>query len=75
MNGLEAVGRILLILGGITAGLGLLILLAARLPFLGNLPGTIRLEGEQVTLIVPLGLMIIVSVVLTVVLNVIFRGR
>jgi hypothetical protein len=52
---------------------GLLLFLGGRIPWLGNLPGNIVVKGNNFTLFVPLGTMIVVSVVLTVVLNLVAR--
>ncbi|HEX2470123.1 MAG TPA: DUF2905 domain-containing protein [Candidatus Limnocylindrales bacterium] len=69
MDGLEGVGRLLL-LGGIILGvLGVILILAPNLPFIGRLPGDIRIETDNVRIYLPLGTMLIVSVVLTVLLN------
>ena len=66
------IGRLLLVVGLVVAGIGLLAVLGFRLPF-GNLPGDIRVEGERGGLFVPLGTMILVSIVLTIVLNLVLR--
>ena len=66
------IGRILLIVGLLVAGVGLLAVLGVRLPF-GNLPGDIRIEGERGGIFIPLATMIVVSIVLTIVLNVFLR--
>jgi len=71
---MESIGRTLM-LGGIVlflAGGG--IYLAARfgLP-LGRLPGDIRIEGENGAFYFPLASSILVSIVLTILLNVIAR--
>ena len=69
MDGLEGVGRLLL-LGGIILGvLGVILILAPNLPFIGRLPGDIRIETDNVRIYLPLGTMLVVSLVLTVVLN------
>jgi hypothetical protein len=69
VDGLEGVGRLLL-LGGIILGvLGVILILAPNLPFIGRLPGDIRIETDNVRIYLPLGTMLIVSVVLTVLLN------
>jgi hypothetical protein len=65
-------GRVLLVVGLIVAGIGLLAVLGFRLPF-GNLPGDIRIEGDRGGIYIPLGTMIVVSIVLTIVLNLLFR--
>ena len=69
MDGFEGVGRLLL-LGGIILGvLGVILILAPNLPFIGRLPGDIRIKTDNVRIYLPLGTMLIVSVVLTVLLN------
>jgi uncharacterized membrane protein YidH (DUF202 family) len=66
------IGRILFVVGLLIAGVGLLLVLGVRLPF-GNLPGDIRIEGERGSIFIPLATMLIVSIVLTVVLNLFLR--
>lgn len=70
--GLESLGRILLIFGGIILAAGLLLLLASRLG-LGRLPGDIVIRGENYVFYFPLATMIIVSVVLTLIFNLLRR--
>ena len=65
-------GRILLIVGLLVAGVGLLLMLGVRLPF-GQLPGDIRIEGERGSIFIPLATMIVVSIILTVLLNLFLR--
>jgi len=74
MTGLENVGRLLLIAGAVMAAMGGVLLLAGRgIPWLGRLPGDILVHREGFTLYVPIVTMLLVSVVLTVLLNVVFR--
>jgi hypothetical protein len=63
---------VLLVVGLLIAGVGLLAVLGVRLP-LGNLPGDIRIEGERGTIVIPLATMLLISIVLTVLLNVLLR--
>jgi hypothetical protein len=63
---------VLLVVGLLIAGVGLLAVLGLRLP-LGNLPGDIRIEGERGTIVIPLATMLLISIVLTVLLNVLLR--
>ena len=65
-------GKILLVVGLLIAGVGLLAVLGIRLP-LGNLPGDIRIEGERGAIFIPLATMLLISIVLTVVLNLLLR--
>ncbi len=73
------IGKLLLILGiGITL-LGGALLVGARLlkehgiPWLGHLPGDIRIERKGFSCYVPLATSILVSLLLTIVLNIIVR--
>jgi hypothetical protein len=65
-------GRLLLIIGAVLVVIGGLAALGVRLPF-GRLPGDIAIEGERGGIYIPLGTMILVSLVLTVLFNVFFR--
>ncbi len=68
-------GRLLIWIGGALLLLGLLLLLLSRLPWAGRLPGDIVVRREGFTLFVPLGTMVLLSLLLTVVLNLIIRLR
>lgn len=66
------------------AGAGLLVLGAlvryapGLFSWFGSLPGDIRIEGDNSSLFIPITSMVVVSIVLTVVVNVVaslFRGR
>jgi hypothetical protein len=65
-------GRVLLVIGLVLVVVGGLAALGVRLPF-GRLPGDIAIEGERGGIYIPIVTMIIVSVVLTVVVNLIGR--
>ncbi len=70
---METAGKVLLAAAAVLAGLGLGALLLARLG-VDRLPGTIRWKpSDDVSVVVPVGLMIVVSIVATIVLNVLFR--
>jgi hypothetical protein len=75
MGGLEPIGRSLVVIGVFITILGAIMLLTPRVPWLGRLPGDIVIRGENATIYIPITTMLIVSVVLSVVLNVIGRGR
>lgn len=59
-------GRLLMIAGGILFAVGLLLILAGRLPWLGRLPGDIVVQRGPVTFYFPLVSSLILSLVLTV---------
>jgi hypothetical protein len=66
------VGRILLVVGLLVAGVGLLAMLGVRLP-LGRLPGDIVIEGERGGIFIPIVTAIVISLILTLVLNLLLR--
>lgn len=68
----EELGKVVLLVGLILVGLGLVLVFAGRVG-LGRLPGDIVWRGEDWTVYIPLGWMVLLSVVLTVVLNLILR--
>jgi hypothetical protein len=65
-------GRIVLIIGGVLVVVGLLAVLGVRLPF-GRLPGDIAIEGERGGIYFPIVTMIVVSVILTILVNLFLR--
>ena len=63
-------GRLLIILGLIVVALGVVILLAGRLPFIGHLPGDILIRRGGGSFYFPIVTCLLLSIALTVVLNV-----
>ena len=61
-------GRIILVIGLVLVVVGGLAALGVRLPF-GRLPGDIAIEGEQGAIYIPIASMVVISVILTLVLN------
>lgn len=73
---MQNLGRVLLVVGIGIAVIGGVLLVLGRLPIFsqfGLLPGDIRIEGQGFTCLVPIVSMILLSVVLTIVVNVIIR--
>jgi hypothetical protein len=70
---MNEMGRLLLVFGLILAAVGLVLIFADKIPFLGRLPGDIVIKKRSFTLFFPLATMILLSIVITVVLNVILR--
>jgi hypothetical protein len=72
-------GNLLMIVGAAFLVVGALVRYAPGLfAWFGNLPGDIRIEGENTRVFIPITSMIIISVVLTVVVNLVgwmFRDR
>jgi hypothetical protein len=75
MDDLEPIGRALVVTGLFITVLGAIMILTPRVPWLGRLPGDIVIHRDDLTIYIPITTMLIVSVVLSVVLNVIGRGR
>lgn len=73
MNGLEPMGKLLIFFGLVLVGIGGLLWLISRLPGIGELPGTIRIERPGFTCIIPILGSIILSILLTIVLNIVAR--
>lgn len=66
--------RILIIIGLVIVFMGVLLLISVRFfPWLGNLPGDIRIERENINVYVPLATMLLVSLLASIVLNIVFR--
>lgn len=72
MPNLETFGRLLLIGGGLIAFTGILFIVIGRLGF-GRLPGDIFIQRESFTIYFPLATMIIISIILTVLVNLLRR--
>ena len=66
-------GRLLILFGVVSIVAGLVLLIAPRVPWLGRLPGDLIVERERFTLYVPIGTSLVVSIVLTILLNLFFR--
>jgi hypothetical protein len=78
MSQFEGLGRWLIVLGLGIAGLGVLLFLLGKVPFLsqlGNLPGDIRFQSSdgRLSCWIPIVSSIVLSIVLTVLLNLVVR--
>ena len=68
------IGRMLLSLGAVILITGAVFLVGGRLfPWLGHVPGDIRYESKNVKIFIPITTMILISVVGTIVLNILVR--
>ena len=65
-------GRFLVVVGVILVVVGGLAMAGVRLPF-GRLPGDIAITGDRGGLFIPLGTMLVISVVLTLLANLFLR--
>jgi hypothetical protein len=66
-------GKILILIGLVIAGMGFLLLLGGKIPWLGKLPGDVFYKGKNFTFYFPLATSIIISIVLTIILMFINR--
>jgi hypothetical protein len=75
MTDLGNIGRLLLVFGIGIVIIGGLLMLGGRIPWLGRLPGDIRIEREGFSCFIPLATSIVLSLLLTLLLNLILRIR
>ena len=68
---LSQFGRVLVLVGAVILFLGLLLVVADRVPLVGRLPGDITVRGDGWTLYAPVATSILLSVLLTLVLTVV----
>ena len=66
-------GKTLILLGAVLMVLGVVFLVAPKIPFLGKLPGDIHLRGKNWSFSFPVVTCIVISVVLTLILNLFSR--
>jgi hypothetical protein len=62
---MPAIGKMLIILGGLIALAGVILLLAHKIPYIGRLPGDIYVKKENFTFYFPLTTCIVVSIILS----------
>lgn len=67
-------GRSLIVLGGAVVLVGVVLVLAPHVPWLGRLPGDVLVTRERFTFYFPIVTCLVVSVVLTLVVNLFFRN-
>lgn len=67
-------GKLLIIIGGALCLVGLVLTFApGLLGWFGKLPGDIRIQDENKSIFIPITSMIIVSLLLTLIINLFFR--
>jgi hypothetical protein len=70
---MNEIGRTLLVFGFILVAAGLVLLFADKIPLLGRLPGDILVKRKNFTIYFPLATMVLLSIILTVILNLFSR--
>ena len=73
MLGLDGIAKLLLLMGGAIVLSGVVLWLLSHLPYLGKLPGDIFISRGSFSIFIPTLTMVLLSVVLTVVLNLLAR--
>ena len=68
-------GKLLIVVGGFVVLVGVFLALGLRIPFLGKLPGDISVDRGNVHFYFPIVTGLLLSVVLTLLLNLFFRNR
>lgn len=68
-SSMEGLGRTLIVMGGLLLLVGVLLVLGGRIPWLGKLPGDIHIQRDNFSFHFPLVTCLILSVILTVLLN------
>jgi hypothetical protein len=64
-DGIQHIGKILIITGAVIAFIGGALLLSGRIPWLGRLPGDILIERKNFTFYFPIATSILISILLT----------
>jgi hypothetical protein len=62
---MSGLGRLLIVFGVVLVALGLLLQLSGGIPWLGRLPGDIRIERENFSFYFPITTSILLSIVLS----------
>jgi hypothetical protein len=69
----QTIGRFLVFTGLIIIIFGLILIFASKIPYLGKLPGDVVLRKKNFTLYFPLATCLVLSIILTILLNLILR--
>lgn len=73
MEGLQGIGKLLIIAGIVLALIGGLIMLSGRLPWIGRLPGDIVIQKKNFSFYFPIATSILLSIVISLIIW--FIGR
>ncbi|HEX5170288.1 MAG TPA: DUF2905 domain-containing protein [Cyclobacteriaceae bacterium] len=68
-------GKIIVLIGLILIVVGILVQYSDKIPFLGRLPGDIRIERENIKIYIPIASSILISVILTIILYLIGKFK
>jgi Protein of unknown function (DUF2905) len=73
MTPLNALGKLLMVLGGLLLIIGAAVVLLDKLPWFGRLPGDIYVQRPDVTFFFPITTSILISVILSLVVYLLSR--
>ncbi len=73
---MQQIGKMLIAMGFFIAIVGILLIFAGKLnlPF-GHLPGDITYQKKNITVFAPFGTMLVISIIITLILNIISRWK
>jgi hypothetical protein len=69
----EPLGRMILYIGIILVLIGGFFILMGKVPWIGRLPGDIVYRREGLTIFIPITTMILISLILTLLMNIVWR--
>ncbi len=69
------IGKMLIILGAVTILIGIVLLFSDKIPFLGKLPGDLSFTKGNYHVYIPLATMLLISLILTILLNLFGRWK
>jgi hypothetical protein len=64
-DGIQYIGKFLIILGAVIIAIGALFVLSGKIPWLGRLPGDVIIQKKSFTFYFPLATSILLSLILT----------
>lgn len=70
---IDSIGRLIIYIGVVMVLVGGFFILVAKVPWFGRLPGDIIYRREGLTIYVPIATMILVSLILTLLLNIVWH--
>jgi len=70
---MRGIATVMIIAGTLLVAAGLVFMLPGKFPFIGHLPGDIRLWGKNMSFFFPFTTCVILSIALTIMFNIIFR--
>lgn len=67
------IGRFLVLIGALIIAVGLVLIFAGKIPWLGRLPGDLTIQRKDIVVYIPIATCLLLSLILTIVLNVLKR--